>query len=71
MQLWHGTTDTTLHYNNFGEEIKQWTNLHGLSQTPAFTDHPQSNWTRTRYGVTRPRPRWRGSASAGSATSCR
>ncbi|WP_061293264.1 extracellular catalytic domain type 1 short-chain-length polyhydroxyalkanoate depolymerase [Herbidospora cretacea] len=52
MQLWHGTTDTTLHYNNFGEEIKQWTNLHGLSQTPAFTDRPQSNWTRTRYGVT-------------------
>ncbi|WP_440074095.1 extracellular catalytic domain type 1 short-chain-length polyhydroxyalkanoate depolymerase [Streptosporangium sp. OZ121] len=52
MQLWHGSTDTTLHYNNFGEEIEQWTNLHGLSQTPAFTDHPQSNWTRTRYGVT-------------------
>ncbi|MGJ6967518.1 extracellular catalytic domain type 1 short-chain-length polyhydroxyalkanoate depolymerase [Streptosporangium sp. G11] len=52
MQLWHGSTDTTLHYNNFGEEIKQWTNLHGLSQTPAFTDRPQSNWTRTRYGVT-------------------
>ncbi|WP_327048573.1 PHB depolymerase family esterase [Microbispora sp. NBC_01189] len=52
MQLWHGTTDTTLHYNNFGEEIKQWTNLNGLSQTPAFTDHPQSSWTRTRYGNT-------------------
>ncbi|WP_062357770.1 extracellular catalytic domain type 1 short-chain-length polyhydroxyalkanoate depolymerase [Herbidospora yilanensis] len=52
MQLWHGTTDTTLHYNNFGEEIKQWTNLHGLSQTPSFTDQPQSNWTRTRYGTT-------------------
>ncbi|MET9063723.1 extracellular catalytic domain type 1 short-chain-length polyhydroxyalkanoate depolymerase [Streptosporangium sandarakinum] len=52
MQLWHGTTDTTLAYPNFGEEIKQWTNLHGLSQTPAFTDHPQSSWTRTRYGTT-------------------
>ncbi|WP_184989302.1 extracellular catalytic domain type 1 short-chain-length polyhydroxyalkanoate depolymerase [Sphaerisporangium rubeum] len=52
IQLWHGTTDTTLHYNNYGEEIKQWTNLHGLSQTPAFTDRPQSNWTRTRYGTT-------------------
>ncbi|WP_327043509.1 PHB depolymerase family esterase [Microbispora sp. NBC_01189] len=52
IQLWHGTTDTTLHYNNFGEEIKQWTNLNGLSQTPAFTDHPQSSWTRTRYGNT-------------------
>src|SRR4051812_10013217 len=52
MQLWHGTTDTTLAYPNFGEEIKQWTNLHGLSQTPSFTDHPQSSWTRTRYGST-------------------
>jgi poly(hydroxyalkanoate) depolymerase family esterase len=52
MQLWHGTTDTTLAYPNFGEEIKQWTNLHGLSQTPGFTDHPQSTWTRTRYGDT-------------------
>src|SRR4051794_1223276 len=52
MQLWHGTTDTTLAYPNFGEEIKQWTNLHGLSQTPAYTDHPQSSWTRTRYGST-------------------
>jgi len=52
IQLWHGTTDTTLAYPNYGEEIKQWTNLHGLSQTPAFTDHPQSSWTRTRYGTT-------------------
>ncbi|MCP2170476.1 extracellular catalytic domain type 1 short-chain-length polyhydroxyalkanoate depolymerase [Goodfellowiella coeruleoviolacea] len=50
MQLWHGDQDTTLAYRNFGEEIKQWTNLHGLTQTPAFTDHPKSNWTRTRYG---------------------
>src|SRR4051794_39144685 len=50
IQLWHGTTDTTLAYPNFGEEIKLWTNLHGLSQTPSFTDHPQSTWTRSRYG---------------------
>ncbi|MEU7871950.1 RICIN domain-containing protein, partial [Dactylosporangium sp. NPDC049140] len=49
---WHGTTDTTLAYPNFGEELKQWTNLNGLSQTAAFTDHPQSSWTRTRYGST-------------------
>ncbi|MFC7308178.1 PHB depolymerase family esterase [Streptomyces monticola] len=52
MQLWHGTTDTVLAYPNYGEAIKQWTNLHGLSQTPGFTDHPQTNWTRTRYGAT-------------------
>ncbi|GII25138.1 extracellular catalytic domain type 1 short-chain-length polyhydroxyalkanoate depolymerase [Planosporangium mesophilum] len=50
MQLWHGVNDTTLAYPNFGEEIKQWTNLNGVSQTPVMTDHPQSTWTRTRYG---------------------
>jgi poly(hydroxyalkanoate) depolymerase family esterase len=52
MQLWHGTNDTTLYYANFGEEIKQWTNVLGVTQTPSFTDHPQSSWTRTRYGGT-------------------
>ncbi|MEU8261886.1 PHB depolymerase family esterase [Micromonospora sp. NPDC048999] len=50
MQLWHGTSDDTLRYPNFGEEIKQWTNLNGLSQTPTYTDSPQSGYTRTRYG---------------------
>jgi poly(hydroxyalkanoate) depolymerase family esterase len=49
MQLWHGTADTTLYYQNFGEEIKQWTNVFGLSQTPTSTDSPQSGWTRTRF----------------------
>ena len=52
MQLWHGTADAILHYPNFGEEIKQWTNVLRVSQTPLFTDSPQSNWTRTRYGGT-------------------
>ncbi|MBP2336913.1 poly(hydroxyalkanoate) depolymerase family esterase [Saccharothrix coeruleofusca] len=50
VQLWHGTADDTLRYPNFGEEIDQWTNVHGLSTTPTFTDRPQANWTRTRYG---------------------
>ncbi|MBU2669201.1 PHB depolymerase family esterase [Actinoplanes bogorensis] len=50
MQVMHGTTDSTLQYPNFGEEIKQWTNVLGVSQTPALTDTPQSGWTRTRYG---------------------
>ncbi|MGW6505388.1 extracellular catalytic domain type 1 short-chain-length polyhydroxyalkanoate depolymerase [Nonomuraea angiospora] len=56
MQLWHGTTDTTLAYANFGEEIKQWTNLNGLTQTPASTDSPRSGVTRTRYGGTGAQP---------------
>ncbi|MGW5052803.1 extracellular catalytic domain type 1 short-chain-length polyhydroxyalkanoate depolymerase [Actinokineospora sp. NPDC004072] len=49
MQLWHGTADDTLRYPNLGEEIKQWTDVHGLSQTPTSTDHPATGWTRTRY----------------------
>jgi poly(hydroxyalkanoate) depolymerase family esterase len=51
MQLWHGTADDTLRYPNFGEEIKQWTNVLGVSQTPVSSDSPQSSWTRTRYGA--------------------
>ncbi|MCE6996315.1 PHB depolymerase family esterase [Saccharothrix sp. S26] len=66
MQLWHGTTDTTLAYPNFGEEIKQWTNLNGLSQTPSFTDHPQSSWTRTRYGDTSTRATVEGISISGT-----
>jgi poly(hydroxyalkanoate) depolymerase family esterase len=51
MQLWHGTADDTLRYPNFGEEIKQWTNVAGISQTPTTTDSPQPTWTRTRYNA--------------------
>ncbi|MFJ3309862.1 PHB depolymerase family esterase [Streptomyces sp. NPDC086549] len=52
MQVWHGTEDDVLRYPNFGEEIKQWTNVLGVGQTPAATDTPASGWTRTRYGGT-------------------
>jgi poly(hydroxyalkanoate) depolymerase family esterase len=50
MQLWHGALDDTLAYPNFQEEIDQWTNVHGVGQTPVSTDEPQPDWTRTRYG---------------------
>lgn len=49
MQLWHGTADETLNYNNFGEQIKQWTNVNGLTQTPTRTDSPATGQTRTQY----------------------
>ncbi|GAA5700914.1 extracellular catalytic domain type 1 short-chain-length polyhydroxyalkanoate depolymerase [Streptomyces avermitilis] len=52
MQLWHGTEDATLRYPNFGEEVKQWTEVLGAGGTPARTDAPESGWTRTRYGST-------------------
>jgi hypothetical protein len=66
IQLWHGDQDTTLAYRNFGEEIKQWTNLRGLTQTPAFTDNPQSSWTRTRYGDTSTKATVEGISIAGT-----
>jgi acetylxylan esterase len=47
MQLWHGTADTTLFYPNFGEEIKQWTDV--LHARLAYVDHPQPTWTHTVY----------------------
>ncbi|SOB86109.1 extracellular catalytic domain type 1 short-chain-length polyhydroxyalkanoate depolymerase [Streptomyces sp. 1331.2] len=49
VQLWHGTADTTLSHNNLGEEIKEWTDVLGVSQTPSATDTPAANWNRTRY----------------------
>jgi poly(hydroxyalkanoate) depolymerase family esterase len=66
LQLWHGDQDTTLAYRNFGEAIKQWTDLHGLGQTPAATDRPQPNWTRTRYGDTSTRATVEGISIAGT-----
>ncbi|WP_197717018.1 extracellular catalytic domain type 1 short-chain-length polyhydroxyalkanoate depolymerase [Glycomyces terrestris] len=52
MQTWHGTEDQALFYPNFGEQVEQWTNVHGTDQVADFTDHPEPNWTRTRYGGT-------------------
>ncbi|CAE7132736.1 unnamed protein product, partial [Rhizoctonia solani] len=52
MQLWHGSVDTTLYTQNFYEEIKQWTNVFGVSQTPTATTQnwPRTNWVKTEYG---------------------
>lgn len=49
MQLWHGTSDTLVPYRLLQEEIEQWTDVFGLSQTPTSTDTPQSGWNRRRY----------------------
>jgi len=49
VQLWHGTADTLVPYSRLNEEIEQWTNVLGLSQTPTSTDTPQPNWNRRRY----------------------
>ncbi|WP_433605284.1 extracellular catalytic domain type 1 short-chain-length polyhydroxyalkanoate depolymerase [Dactylosporangium sp. CA-139114] len=49
MQLWHGTSDTLVPYSLLQEEVEQWTNVFGLSQSPTSTDTPQSGWNRRRY----------------------
>jgi acetylxylan esterase len=51
IQLWHGTTDAILLFHNFGEEIKEWTNVLGVSETPISTENNavQPTWIRTRY----------------------
>lgn len=52
MQVFHGTVDAVLNYTNFGEEIKEWTGVFGLSQTPTttLTNTPVANWTKYVYG---------------------
>ncbi|KAG2017231.1 acetyl xylan esterase [Coprinopsis cinerea AmutBmut pab1-1] len=52
MQIWHGTADPILNINNFQEQVEQWTDVHGISQTPASTSPgtPRQSWTKTSYG---------------------
>jgi acetylxylan esterase len=38
LQHWHGDSDTTLNFKNVAEDIKEWTNLLGLSETPTGTE---------------------------------
>jgi len=38
LQHWHGTADTTLDYKNMAEDIKEWTNVLGLTETPTSTE---------------------------------
>lgn len=48
LQHWHGTADTTLNYKNLAEDVKEWTNVLGLSATPTGTEQntPKSGTTR-------------------------
>ncbi|XXX76466.1 PHB depolymerase family esterase [Sorangium sp. So ce134] len=45
LQIFHGTADATINYNNQGEAIKEWTNVLGLSEAPTSTDTTTSNGT--------------------------
>ncbi|MGC4090385.1 MAG: PHB depolymerase family esterase [Polyangiaceae bacterium] len=46
LQLWHGNMDEAINYVNFGESIKEFTNLLGLSETPSSTDTPEASYER-------------------------
>lgn len=46
LQHWHGTADTVLNYSNMEEDIKQWTNLLELSESPDGSDTPANGTTR-------------------------
>lgn len=52
MQIWHGSADGTLAPQNYQEEIKQWTNVFGVSQTPTSSvkNYPQANYQTDNYG---------------------
>jgi poly(hydroxyalkanoate) depolymerase family esterase len=45
LQHWHGMADTTLNYKNLAEDVKEWTNLLRLSETPTGTDTPKTGTT--------------------------
>ncbi|UED86713.1 extracellular catalytic domain type 1 short-chain-length polyhydroxyalkanoate depolymerase [Streptomyces profundus] len=49
IQLWHGTDDTLVPFQLLREATEQWTDVHGLSQTPSFTDQPQPGWERENF----------------------
>jgi len=52
MQIWHGSVDTTISPNNYMEEIKQWTNVFGVSTTATAekADYPEKNYKMSDYG---------------------
>ncbi|KAK6953095.1 hypothetical protein Daesc_005395 [Daldinia eschscholtzii] len=50
LQTFHGTGDEFISYNNLGEQLKQWSTIHGINFTRNFTDSPQPGDTRMAYG---------------------
>jgi acetylxylan esterase len=46
LQHWHGTADTVIRFANLAEDIKQWTDVLALSETPNGTDTPSTGTTR-------------------------
>ena len=52
MQIFHGTVDEVVNYVNYGEAVKLWTDVSGLSETPVSVvqNTPLAGWTKSVYG---------------------
>jgi acetylxylan esterase len=50
MMTWHGTADTLVKIPNLGEQLKEWSGLHGVAFSKNVTNTPQSGFTQLVYG---------------------
>ena len=50
MQIFHGTADTIVVYQNFIEDLKQWSNVHGVKFSRNSTNTPERGYTEMIYG---------------------
>ncbi|KAK3317479.1 putative Acetylxylan esterase A [Cercophora scortea] len=50
LQIFHGTADSTLRYPNYAEQLKEWSNVFGLTTSKNASNTPQSGYTQTIYG---------------------
>lgn len=49
-KTWHGTADFLVFYQNFLEQIKEWSTIQGVSFVRNETSNPQSGYTTMVYG---------------------
>jgi len=49
IQLWHGSADDVINYNNFGEAIEEWTDVLSLDAAPDTTEALANDFTRQRW----------------------
>ncbi|KAF1844400.1 carbohydrate esterase family 1 protein [Cucurbitaria berberidis CBS 394.84] len=50
MLTWHGTADLLVKPPNLGEQLKQWSGMHGVEFSKNVTNTPQSGYTQIVYG---------------------
>ena len=50
MQLWHGTADTVIRYQDLVEQAKEWSAVHDVSFTRNVTNSPTNGYTQMIYG---------------------